>query len=283
MRLHHTALAFALFASATTHAAVTGLIWSEVARGSGAPANQRTFDLYAVTDTTTTIVLNADSGDASINLPPAGPNTGISSLGGRIVLVGSTQWPSTPGPNVLAADPGIEWSTTCALGTLVNDFALTQIIFLRPRTILDQGSGSRFTAAWADSLGDSAQPTPAPLPGGGQGVRVARVSVQSSATRLGGVVNIMGVDTQSRIYVGWTDLGVVGFGVFDVPNAIAPACPGDADDSGSVTFNDITIVLANLGVTYPMGGTGPGDADRNGAVTFNDITIVLANLGAPCN
>ena len=61
-------------------------------------------------------------------------------------------------------------------------------------------------------------------------------------------------------------------------------CPGNADKiaPGTVTFNDITLVLANLGSNYGD-ITGDGDADCDGAVTFNDITIVLANLGSACN
>ena len=63
------------------------------------------------------------------------------------------------------------------------------------------------------------------------------------------------------------------------PPAPAP-CPGDADGSRAVTFNDITIVLASLGATTEPFGFG--DSDGNGVVTFNDITITLANLGVTC-
>ena len=55
---------------------------------------------------------------------------------------------------------------------------------------------------------------------------------------------------------------------------------GDADVDGRVTFNDITIVLANLGATGGPGLIVPGDVDCNAMVTFNDVTTVLANLGA---
>ena len=58
-------------------------------------------------------------------------------------------------------------------------------------------------------------------------------------------------------------------------------CPGDADGSGTVSFSDITSVLASLGADYTP-GTGPGDADGNGLVNFSDITSVLANLGVIC-
>jgi len=61
----------------------------------------------------------------------------------------------------------------------------------------------------------------------------------------------------------------------------APACPGDADGSGQVNFDDLTSVLGNFGVsTTPF---GPGDADGNGAVNFDDITTVLANFGVSCS
>ncbi len=60
-------------------------------------------------------------------------------------------------------------------------------------------------------------------------------------------------------------------------------CPGDSDGNCSVTFIDITTVLANFGNDYgPPPATGPGDADLSGAVTFLDITTVLANFGAAC-
>ena len=62
----------------------------------------------------------------------------------------------------------------------------------------------------------------------------------------------------------------------------APACAGDANDDGFVTFTDITTILANLGADYGP-GSGPGDASGDGVVTFTDITTVLANLGVTCN
>jgi hypothetical protein len=62
---------------------------------------------------------------------------------------------------------------------------------------------------------------------------------------------------------------------------VPPSCPGDADGNGSVTFLDITTVLANFGNVYTP-SSGPGDADGNGAVAFLDITTVLANFGSIC-
>jgi hypothetical protein len=66
------------------------------------------------------------------------------------------------------------------------------------------------------------------------------------------------------------------------PPIAPPTCAGDADGNGSVTFLDITTVLANFGTIYGPPGTGDGDADRNGAVQFLDITTVLANFGTVC-
>jgi hypothetical protein len=64
---------------------------------------------------------------------------------------------------------------------------------------------------------------------------------------------------------------------------LSPACPGDADGSNTVTFLDITTVLANFGNIYGAPpATGPGDADRSGSVAFLDITTVLANFGNTC-
>jgi hypothetical protein len=64
---------------------------------------------------------------------------------------------------------------------------------------------------------------------------------------------------------------------------IATSCPGDADGNCSVTFIDVTTVLANFGNIYGVPpATGPGDADRSGVVSFIDITSVLANFGSAC-
>lgn len=58
--------------------------------------------------------------------------------------------------------------------------------------------------------------------------------------------------------------------------------PGDADDDGTVTFTDVTTVLANFGNPQCL---QQGDADRDGTVAFADITTVLANMntGYPCS
>jgi hypothetical protein len=60
-------------------------------------------------------------------------------------------------------------------------------------------------------------------------------------------------------------------------------CQGDANSDQTVTFADVSVVLANWGVTYgPPVGTGIGDADHNGTVNFGDVTAVLSGFGMPC-
>jgi hypothetical protein len=61
---------------------------------------------------------------------------------------------------------------------------------------------------------------------------------------------------------------------------IPAVCIGDANGDRTVTFADITSVLANFGNTYTT--TGAGDASFNGIVNFTDITTVLANFGTTC-
>lgn len=58
-------------------------------------------------------------------------------------------------------------------------------------------------------------------------------------------------------------------------------CPGDANFDGSVTFLDVTTVLANYGSDY-LDLTGQGDANMSGSVNFLDITTVLASFGNSC-
>lgn len=70
--------------------------------------------------------------------------------------------------------------------------------------------------------------------------------------------------------------------VFQNAAAVPPACVGDADRSGAVSFGDVTSVLANFGAAYPVGVPTPGDANGDRIVNFGDITTVLANFGAIC-
>ena len=88
------------------------------------------------------------------------------------------------------------------------------------------------------------------------------------------------LDDPSTIDSGVGPAPVVDMGAYEFRATPLP-CFGDADNSRSVNFADITMVLANLGA----GGEPfrPGDASGDGAVNFNDITIVLANLGSACS
>ncbi|MCA9311447.1 MAG: hypothetical protein KDA21_09605, partial [Phycisphaerales bacterium] len=58
---------------------------------------------------------------------------------------------------------------------------------------------------------------------------------------------------------------------------IAPACPGDANASGTVDFTDLNIVLANWATTGP-----DGDVNGSGGVDFADLNEVLGNWGNVC-
>lgn len=70
-------------------------------------------------------------------------------------------------------------------------------------------------------------------------------------------------------------------------------CPGNADrnvptpdSNNTVTFSDITAVLANFNTTYGYSsgqGQGAGDSNCDGVVNFSDVTSTLANFGAVCN
>jgi hypothetical protein len=78
--------------------------------------------------------------------------------------------------------------------------------------------------------------------------------------------------------------GATSIGVDDLQFvALTPPCdcPGNADGSATVDFEDITAALANWGATYP-GSSGPGDADCSGTVDFDDITSTLTNWNAAC-
>jgi len=77
--------------------------------------------------------------------------------------------------------------------------------------------------------------------------------------------------------------GVVTQADLDLCFAAPVCCPGDADASGAVNFDDITSVLGNFGSTGTVGQNGNGDADCNGSVNFDDVTTVLGNFGTSCN
>ena len=72
-------------------------------------------------------------------------------------------------------------------------------------------------------------------------------------------------------------------GLFAFPS-IRTNCPGDADCDHTVTFRDITAILANLGTVFlPESFCYPlGDSDFDKSVSFSDITATLSSLGNDC-
>ncbi len=63
--------------------------------------------------------------------------------------------------------------------------------------------------------------------------------------------------------------------VYQIPTL---ACRGDADQSGSVDFKDISATMKN------WQGFGPeGDSNRDGFVDFADITMTLRHWGSSCD
>ncbi len=57
-------------------------------------------------------------------------------------------------------------------------------------------------------------------------------------------------------------------------------CPGDADGSNVVDFDDLNIVLANWNTTVAPGTNG--DVTDDGMVNFDDLNLVLANWATDC-
>ncbi|MEM8834927.1 MAG: hypothetical protein AAGD00_03810 [Planctomycetota bacterium] len=57
------------------------------------------------------------------------------------------------------------------------------------------------------------------------------------------------------------------------------ACPADANLSGAVDVEDITLVVSNLGLGYADASGTPGDADGDGLTTVADVTFIVSNLG----
>lgn len=63
-------------------------------------------------------------------------------------------------------------------------------------------------------------------------------------------------------------------------NLVVKRLSGDSDFSNSVGFNDITIILGNMGATGDC--WIEGDATGNGVVDFSDVSAALGNFGATC-
>jgi hypothetical protein len=148
-----------------------------------------TYNLFA-TMSSDTVVLTADLGDTTIDLPPDGVNTGLFSSMGHIILAQSFL-------TIGAVNPSF------ARRFMVTDFGV---------------DGSRADAAWYVIGGVLAQPhqgSPS-----GHALRLAHVVIDDGAL-LGGLAG----GIQSRIYIGWEDLdGIAEEGVFN----IVPAPPAVA-------------------------------------------------------
>src|SRR5262245_26219371 len=59
------------------------------------------------------------------------------------------------------------------------------------------------------------------------------------------------------------------------------ACPGDVDDYGDVTLQDLALLLAAFGESGPFDYPCV-DVDRDGTVGLTDLAILLSHFGVPC-
>ena len=55
------------------------------------------------------------------------------------------------------------------------------------------------------------------------------------------------------------------------PTHATPLCPGDADGSGFVDFDDLNLLLTNWNTSVPPGTMG--DEDGDGDVDFDDLDV----------
>jgi hypothetical protein len=97
-------------------------------------------------------------------------------------------------------------------------------------------------------------------------------------------------DDQPTVYLRWdmgpTDEGVTypGWNIDDVEIwavDAGPPCPGDLDGDNDVDLSDLSILLANYGMT---GGAEyeDGDLDGDGDVDLSDLSALLAHYGETC-
>ena len=216
-------------------------------------------------------IINMKQGNAVVNGTLEGKdiffNDGILLAGGGFIKLQSFADPELPGTATVdgTIKPGNSPGTLTFDGNLV----------LVAGTILDMELGAAGTTD-ADRIVVTANLTldgsvnVIALPGFAAGTYTL-IQYSGTLTDAG-----LGVADFPAGFVGSIDLTTPG----EVRLIVRNPCLGDADGSGSVTFNDITAVLANLGATTTP--FGPGDADGDGTVAFADITAVLANLGAAC-
>ena len=62
---------------------------------------------------------------------------------------------------------------------------------------------------------------------------------------------------------------------------LAPACPADVNDSGSVDVNDLLAVITGWGTCPPAPAACPGDTNHSGSVDVMDLLSVITTWG-PC-
>ena len=63
------------------------------------------------------------------------------------------------------------------------------------------------------------------------------------------------------------------------PCALAPDCPPDFDENGTVNVADVLYVLGNFGCS----GDCPADLDGDNIVGVTDVLVVLSQFGLPCD
>jgi hypothetical protein len=97
-------------------------------------------------------------------------------------------------------------------------------------------------------------------------------------------------DGQPTVYIRWTmgptDAGVTypGWNIDDVEIwavNTAPPCPGDLDGDDDVDLSDLSILLANYGMTSGA-EYEDGDLDGDGDVDLTDLSGLLAVYGTSC-
>ena len=60
---------------------------------------------------------------------------------------------------------------------------------------------------------------------------------------------------------------------------MAPDCPPDFDENGTVNVADVLYVLGNFGCS----GDCPADLDGDNIVGVTDVLVVLSQFGLPCD
>ena len=156
------------------------------------------YNLYAAMSADT-IVFNADLGDTTIDLPPAGVNNGLFSEQGAILFSGDPFASTSP-------DSWLSIGDVSSPGSLQ---------FGRPMSVDPFGTGSMADAAWFVIDGVAAEFRPNQW--SDYALQLGHFVVEDGAL-LGGFAGGL----PSRIYIGWEDDdGVAEFGVFNIPTPAA--------------------------------------------------------------